>query len=127
LEARQVAGVRAERIALELAIGDTSVNIRVSTLDERHRWFAASFDEAILVYRDAGDHLLVRLPPGEDISATGIDIHTDLAEPPLKRAVLDFESAVRSDDCDTTSIGLGLQTVRLIDWFEQHKKLYAGG
>ena len=45
----EVDGANAERIALELQLaGGVEARIRISTMDERHRWFATAFDSCTL-------------------------------------------------------------------------------
>jgi predicted dehydrogenase len=107
--------VVAERLALEVELaGAVPASIQVSTLDDRHRWFAAILEAGTLVYRDSGDAKLVRLPPG-------VEIQSSLGQPimvadelPLTRAVLDFAQAIRVKDTDRTSLELGLTVSELI-------------
>jgi hypothetical protein len=102
-----VQDVRAERLALDLAIGDVPTYIGLSTLDDRHRWFAASFDDGALVYRDQGVPL-TRLAAGTDIRAqAGEEIPTP-SEPPLTRAVLDFVVAIREQNLDRSALPSGI-------------------
>jgi predicted dehydrogenase len=119
LEAKSVEGVRAKRIALDLELeGAVPAHIQVSTIDDRHRWFAAIFDDCILVYRDTGGRPLLRLPPGADVQAeAGVDIPVTV-ESPLTRAVLEFVAAIRDGNLDRSSIDLGLTVVDLLSDFE---------
>ena len=104
----------AERIVLDLALGSVPANIVISTLDPRHRWFAAEFDTCTLVFRDFVTEQLVRFPAGDDIGGTsGVPVRTG-AELPLTRAVLDFAQSVSTRDTDRGSIDLGLFVVDLI-------------
>ena len=106
--------VPAERIVLDLALGPVPANIVISTLDPRHRWFAAEFDTCTLVFRDFVAEQLVRVPAGDDIDGNcGVPIKTE-AELPLTRAVLDFARSVSTRDTDRRSIDLGLSVVDLI-------------
>lgn len=113
-EARMIDGVKAERLVLDLAFGSTPANVTVSTLDERHRWFAARFDTCMLVFRDFVDDRLVRFAPDADI-ATGAGVPIAVgSELPLTRAVLDFAEAIRAQDTGRRSIDRGLAVVELI-------------
>jgi predicted dehydrogenase len=109
----------AETLALELRLaGGVPARIRLSTLDERHRWFAVQFDAGTLVYRDQEPAQLVRLAPGADLQSPGTALPvTD--EPPLSRAIRDFVQAVRSGSRDRGSIELGLAVVEAILAIEQ--------
>jgi predicted dehydrogenase len=113
LETQEIGGVRAERIALALSIGDIPVRIQVSTLDERHRWFAARFDDRTLVYRDKLPGQLVQVVAGEERA-----LAVPAGPPPLTTAVLEFASAIRQRRLDPRSIDVGLATVELISGFE---------
>lgn len=113
-ETSMIDNVPAERIVLDLALGPVPANIVISTLDPRHRWFAAEFDTCTLVFRDFVAEQLVRIPAGEDIDGnSGVPIRTD-AELPLTRAVLDFARIVSTRDTDRRGIDLGLSVVDLI-------------
>jgi hypothetical protein len=113
-ETSMIDDVPAERIVLDLALGSVPANIVISTLDQRHRWFAAEFDTCTLVFRDFVTEQLVRVPAGDDIDGNfGVPIRTE-AELPLTRAVLDFAQSVSTRDTDRRSIDLGLSVVDLI-------------
>jgi predicted dehydrogenase len=124
LEARMIEGVPAERIGLELAIGDVPVHIQVSTLHARHRWFAVRLEDCTLVYRDTGDHPLMRLLAEAAVDGQGTDLPVPSAMPPLTTAVLEFAEAIRTGSLDMTSINLGLTAVELLSGFE---RLYVRG
>ncbi len=112
--ARKVDGVAAQRLVIDLTFGSTPANVTISTLDERHRWFAARFDSCTLVFRDFVEDKLVRYTPGADIAAgLGTPIATG-SELPLTRAVLDFAESIRARNPDRRSIDLGLTVVELI-------------
>jgi predicted dehydrogenase len=119
LDAQPVEGATAERIAVELELaGGIPVRFQISTLDERHRWFAVAFDSCTLVFRDRGPDKLVRFAPQADIHSGGgmpIAVSDEL---PLTRAVRDFIRSVRDRDFDRTSIELGLTIVDLIEEIE---------
>jgi predicted dehydrogenase len=113
-ETSLIDGVPAERIVLDLALGPVPANIVISTLDPRHRWFAAEFDTCTLVFRDLVPEQLVRFSLGDDIDGDcGVPIRTG-AELPLTRAVLDFVQSVSTRDTDRRGIDLGLAVVDLI-------------
>ena len=113
-----VDGALAETIALELDGGGADVQIHLSTLEPKHRWFAVRLEDRTLVYRDAGARTLVQLGPNEDIRAAGHTLFTS-PEPPLTRAIIEFTEAVRAGDRTRESIELGLSTVDLICEFEK--------
>ena len=119
LEAQLIQGVMAERLMLSLRLADDiPAEIMLSTLDPKHRWFAATFDDCTLVYRDAGKGMLMRYPAGADIhSSLGVAIEV-AEELPLTRAVLDFVDAIRRKDYDQTSLRLGLRIVDLLADFD---------
>jgi len=112
-------GATAERLELELTLrGDVGATVRLSTLDDRHRWFAAYFDRDTLVYRDNGASALVRFPSGADIHGdAGMPIPVT-AEMPLSRAVQDFVQAVQSGSEDRESVELGLAVTDLLADFD---------
>lgn len=113
-EGRMVEGVLAERLAIDLTFGGVPASITVSTLDERHRWFAAEFDTATLVFRDFVPDKLKRFAPGADFSAgVGVAIATG-SELPLTLAVAEFAETVRSRSVDRRSVDLGLQIADLL-------------
>jgi predicted dehydrogenase len=119
LESRLSDGVRAERLALDLELNKgVPAHIQVSTIDDRHRWFAATFDDCTLLYRDMDARPLVRLPAGGDIWAEdSVNIPVS-GELPLTRAVLDFVAAIREGNLHPSSINLGLEVVDLLSDFE---------
>jgi predicted dehydrogenase len=113
-ETRMIGGVMAQRIVIDLTFGSVPANVTVSTLDERHRWFAARFDSCTLMFRDFVDDKLIRFAPGADIAAgrgSSIAIRSEL---PLTRAVLDFAESIRTQDTSRRSIDRGLAVVDLI-------------
>ena len=113
-ELRLVDGVAAERLVLDLTFGSTPANVTVSTLDARHRSFAAQFESCTLVFRDFVDDKLTRFAPGVDI-ATGAGTPVAVgSELPLSRAVIAFAERIRAKNTDRDSIDLGLTVVDLI-------------
>ncbi|HKS62366.1 MAG TPA: Gfo/Idh/MocA family oxidoreductase [Xanthobacteraceae bacterium] len=113
-EVRVIDGVAAERLVLDLTVGSTPANVTVSTLDARHRWFAAQFDSCTLVFRDFVDDKLVRFAPGADIATSVGTAIAAGSELPLSRAVIEFAERIRAKNTDRGSIDLGLSVVGLI-------------
>jgi len=114
LDIEWIDGAAAETISIEIELtGGVPAQIKLSTLEERHRWFAVKFDSCTLVYRDVGPVYLTRLRPDEDVQAPGEPILVRF-EQPLSRAVLDFVDAIRLKATDRTAIDLGLAVVELI-------------
>jgi len=115
VERQLFGGVAAERLTLEVELaGAVPAYIQVSTLNDRHRWFAAVFEAGTLVYRDGNASKLVRLPPNAEIQSTVGQPIWVADEMPLTRAVLDFMRAIRTNDTDRTSLELGLAVTELI-------------
>ena len=113
-EVRVIDGVAAERLVLDLTFGTTPANVTVSTLDARHRSFAAQFDSCTLVFRDFVDDKLVRFAPGADVATgagTAVAVGSEL---PLSRAVVEFAERIRAKNTERDSIDLGLTVVDLI-------------
>lgn len=119
LDRRDVEGVAAETLAVQIELaGGIPANIRLSTLADRHRWFAVMFDSCTLVYRDAGPATLSRLLPGQDLASQGQAIQVG-NEPPLTRAVMQFIEMIRAKNQDRRSIDLGLDVVDLTAALEE--------
>lgn len=112
-EARLVEGAKAERLMLDLALGALTAAITVSTLDSRHRSFAAEFDSCTLLFRDYVENKLVRLPPGVEDAEQGAPIAVD-PELPLTRAVRTFAERIRAANTNRGSLELGLAVVDLL-------------
>ena len=94
LEARPIGGAVAERLRLELRFpGEVSAGIVLSTLDARHRRFAAEFDDGSLVY-----------DPDAAPAAT----------PPLECALREFADAVRGGSRSLDSAMLGARVVQTL-------------
>jgi predicted dehydrogenase len=98
--------------SLELA-GNAEARVELSTAKPRHRWFAATFDDGVLAYRDTETVSLVRLRRADDIQAPGMPISFD-QEPPLRAAIARFAQAIRQQDRARSSFELGLSVVNLI-------------
>lgn len=95
LERRPVAGGMAECVHMSLRFaGGVAAEIRLSTLQERHRSFAVQLDSQILRYDGS--------PP----AAPG-----DL---PLTRAVLEFAAAIAGGSASLASVELGAAVVRTL-------------
>jgi predicted dehydrogenase len=114
LDVKWFDGAAAETIAIGIELaGGVTADIRLSTLEKRHRWFSVRFDSCTLVYRDTGPVYLTRLRPDEDVHAPGEPIVVRY-EQPLTRAVLEFAEAIRLKEVNRTDIDLGLAVVELI-------------
>jgi predicted dehydrogenase len=118
---RPVDGAMAERIEVDLALaGGIPARIKLSNMDERHRWFAVESSTRTLVYNDEPPGKLRCFAPGANIhSPSGRAIPVD-NELPLTRAVLEFAGAIRSQNFTRASIDLGLTIVDLIADIETH-------
>ena len=104
----------AEAVNISLALaGGAPAQITLSTAEPRHRWFAAAYHNAVLVYRDEGGASLMRLDPGQDIHATGVPVPFD-QKLPLSVAVRRFADAIRQGDRDRESFETGLLVVDMI-------------
>jgi predicted dehydrogenase len=112
-ESRVVEGVTAERLVLDLALGSAAANVTVTTLDPRHRSFAAEFQSCTLLFRDFVEQKLVRLPPGVEDPDKGTPVAVD-ADFPLTLAVRAFAERIRTGNTDRGSLELGLAVVALI-------------
>jgi predicted dehydrogenase len=112
-ERQVIQGVIAERIVLELKFATVPATVTVSTLDDRHRWFAARFDSCTLVFRDFVDDKLTRFAPDADITADVSSPVTVDPELPLTRAVLDFAESITTRNVSRRSIDLGLEVVEI--------------
>jgi predicted dehydrogenase len=114
LDVQWIDGAAGETIAIGIELaGGVPANIRLSTLEKRHRWFAVAFDSCTLVYRDVGPAYLTRLPPGENVQSSGETILICYEEP-LARVVLEFAEAIRLKEDNRADLGLGLAVVDLI-------------
>ena len=104
----------AERLSVDLAIAGTPISLRFSTLDARHRWFAADLEDATLIYSDHPGAALRRCTgsgaapdaPGETVLAE--------ARPPLTAAVETFLDAIRRRDRCERSFALGCAVVETL-------------
>ena len=107
-------GSRGETISFSLALsGNAEARVELSSLKPRHRWFAAMFDDCVLVYRDLEPGSLTRLHPGQDVQAPGSLISFE-EERPLRAAIAQFVDAIRRNDQGRGSFELGLSVVDLI-------------
>lgn len=114
LEKVQQGDLYRETIGFSLALGEQAEGrVELSSLKPRHRWFAATFDAGVLVYRDAGMGSLMRLSRGDDVQTQGTPVPFD-EEPPLRAAIARFADAIRRGDHDRGSLELGLSVVNLI-------------
>jgi predicted dehydrogenase len=116
LEARPMGSATAERIRLSLMLAHgVPCEVLLSTLDQKHRWFAVDFQDSTLVYSDFGSHASVRLihkalasphEEGEDLI-----ISTDR---PLTVALREFVAAVKAGRPATEDLNLAFEVVDLI-------------
>ena len=120
LETRETGDRRGETVFFSLTLaGDVEAKVELSNLKPRHRWFAVAFDDCMLVYRDAAEGSLTRLPLGEDIQAAGTQL-SFRKEPPLRAAIARFADAIRRADHDPKSFELGLSVVSIVADIEEH-------
>ena len=112
-ERQVIQGVLAARIMLELRCATVPATVTISTLDERHHWFAARFDSCTLVFRDFVADKLTRFAPDEDITSGVSSSITVEQELPLTRAVLDFAECIATRNMSRRSIDLGLEIVEV--------------
>jgi predicted dehydrogenase len=115
IERQYIDGVAADRVHLELDLAQgISCDITVSTLDERHRWFAADFKDRTLMYMDRGEHpLRLFRAPGARPTQEGESLAV-AAGLPLTIAVREFAAAVRERQPMRKSLLLGCQVVDLL-------------
>lgn len=110
LDRRQAGGETGETIALDMTLaGGIPARLRFSNLVERHRYFAADFNDCTLLYRDEHPSL-VRLESGAPPDASGKIIPCS-SERPLARAVKAFAEAIRTTDRSRASVDLGIAVV----------------
>jgi predicted dehydrogenase len=119
--ARQyVGGIASDRLQLQLALANEMMcNITLSTLDDRHRWFAVDFGDCMLVYSDQGTNplRLYRRPNArfEEDNETILTGH----ELPLSAALAEFTAAIRDGDPRRDSLALGCEVVEVISRCEE--------
>jgi len=105
----------AERLHLRLKLaGGAEYRIVLSTLDDRHRWFAADFNDCTLIYSDQAAHpLRFFRHSGARVDEDGeaLPVKPGL---PLTVAVREFVSAIRACDPRRDSLALGCQVVDII-------------
>ena len=126
-DARPVGKAVAERLDIELSLaGNIPAHIRLSNIDDRHRWFAVELDAETLVFRDYLPEKLVRFAPGADIHGTSGRAIAVVDEPPLSLAVREFADMIRTGNVSRASIDLGLTVVELIADIEKRLGKIAG-
>lgn len=114
IEIEQGSDPRRQTVAFSLTLGtDALAHVELSTIKPRHRWFAATFDGGVLVYRDAGAGSLVQLGRDEDVQAQGIPVPF-APKPPLQVAIARFADAIRRGDHDGSSLEMGFSVVNLV-------------
>lgn len=115
LARREIDGVTAERLRLGLRLAHgVDCRITLSTLDEKHRWFALDFDDRTLMYSDQnGPPLRIFPKPGAQVDEEGMA----LAVPPglpLTIAVREFAEAIRDGKRMRDNFTLACQVVDVI-------------
>ena len=119
LATRDVDGVAAERLALDLTF-DTGVaaEIQLSTLDEKCRWFAVEARDGVAVYDDLAADKLTLYPadaePAPGTAAAGgraVDISPEL---PLTRVVDAFVAEIGAARPSLDALRLGVEVVKTI-------------
>jgi predicted dehydrogenase len=116
---QEIDGVAAERLHLTLKLSNgAGCRMALSTLDERHRWFAADFADGTLIYTDRSDQplRLMRHGAGPDEAGEALPVASEL---PLTVAVREFVQAVMAGDPTRDSFALGCAVVDVIDRCEE--------
>ena len=116
LETRPIGSATADRIRLSLMLAHSvPCEVLLSTLDQKHRWFAVDFPDSTLVYSDFGSHASVRLirqalasphEEGEDLIVS--------SDRPLTVALREFVAAVQAGRPTTENLNLAYEVVDLI-------------
>jgi predicted dehydrogenase len=115
LDARLVEGIVAERICLDLRSGnDVTISTTLSTLDDKHRWFAVDTDDATLIYSDAPAKLTLYDRPGARSGDAGTMLPVTRDEAPLTVLVRQFAEAVRSGSTDRDGLILAERVVECL-------------
>jgi predicted dehydrogenase len=119
LAARAVDGIQAERIRLRLASAAAApVTLKLSTLDDRHRWFAVDLDDATLIYADRSPSpLTLHTAPGAlpEMAGHGIAVSD---ERPLTLLLAEFLDLVATGRASHDSLALGVSVVELLSQCE---------
>jgi predicted dehydrogenase len=101
-------GARAERLGLSLsAAGGVPIDIRLSTLDSKHRWLAVDLDDATLIYRDrhpGGLTLHAHAGARPDDAGVPLDVPEGL---PLTQVVVEFIDAIQRNATSDESFAIG--------------------
>jgi predicted dehydrogenase len=115
LEALPIEGVMAERLHLRLLFaGQIPAEIQLSTLEDKHRWFAVDFDRETLMFQDGGgDHLKLCPHSGALPGDIGAPIPVPLGQP-LTQAVVEFVDAIRRGDPMRDSLQTGIAVVGVL-------------
>jgi len=114
LEHRLIAGALAERVRLRLCSGEVAATVTLSTLDDKHRWFAVDLDAATLIY---SDQLPAKLSLHDGPGASPADAGRAIVvrdERPLRAALLEFVAAVRKGSTGRDSFVLGERVVECL-------------
>lgn len=113
---RIVDGCLAERIHVVLRARPGIVaRLALSTLDDKHRWFAVDLAQGTLIYSDTARSKLRSFPyPGADPQDTdGVPVPV-ADELPLTRAVTEFVEVIRNGAWSDSSLRTGKEVVRLL-------------
>ena len=117
IERREIEGGIGENCHLQLTFSEGAVaDITVGNLTDRHRRFAAFFDDVALAYDDAVPGQLMEYPAQSDVcepegEGRAIPIGTEM---PVTVAVREFANAISSGDTSTVSLDLGLAVTRIL-------------
>jgi predicted dehydrogenase len=124
---RIVEGCTAERLCLTMrSEAHVSADLRLSTLDDRHRWFAVDLANATLIYSDIGPDKLKLCPSRGASPACGGQTIAFGEELPLTRAVIEFATAIRQGRRRDDTLRIGIEVVRLLAAFDALKKDASG-
>ncbi|MBV9242482.1 MAG: Gfo/Idh/MocA family oxidoreductase [Acidobacteria bacterium] len=116
LERRILPSAAAERIRLSLVLAHSvTCEILLSTLDQKHRWFAVDFPDSTLVYSDVGSRASVRLIHRASAAPTeeGEDLIVS-TDRPLTVAIREFVAAVRTRHQAKENLYLAYEVVDLL-------------
>ena len=107
-------GGTGESVGIELDFSELSADIRVSNITDKTRWFAVFGEKGALLYDDlAPDKLTLYGAASRDLSpGSGTPVPVS-AEPPLRRAVEAFVSAIAQQDTDLRGLELGVSVVEV--------------
>lgn len=127
IASRIVDGCVAERLHVALrARSGIVAELALSTLDDKHRWFAVDLAPGTLIYSDSATFKLRSFPypraHPQDSDGMPVPVADEL---PLTRAVTEFVEAIRNGERPGASLRTGKQVVRLLSAIDA--LLQAGG